>query len=381
MTEGSPRPARKPATRKPRAKKPAVPVTVEDAAVAGPKPEPARTPKAAEKAAVPMRIVVRVHGYPPRHNAGSEWMVHSMLRALVARGHDATVWLSRYSADRKPYDLDGVQVIPFAARMDFADAAKHADVILSYWENVPAAGALARGFGRPFVVVAHNASRLALRNLGSASTALAVYNSQFVQAEAEQMFAEYRPSSRPDRSIVVRPPVFADEYRTTPGDCITLINMCADKGGHVFWRLAERLPDRKFLAVTGAYGDQIIEHLPNVEVLEHLPGHRMRDEVYARTRILLMPSAHESWGRTAIEAMVSGIPVVASPTPGLAESLGEAGIFAERADVDAWASVLDRLGDDAEWAAASERALTRAKALDPADDLAHWCEVIESLKG
>ena len=349
--------------------------------VPAPQPKQTRARKAAVKAAVPMRIVARVHGWPPRHNAGSEWMVQTMLRALVERGHECTVWLSRYSADREPYDLDGVQVIPFAARMDFADAGKNADVILSYWENVPAAGALARGFGRPFVVVAHNASRLALRNLGGASTALAVYNSQYVQAEADQFFAEYRPSSRPVRSIVVRPPVVADEYRTTPGDCITLINLCADKGGHVFWRLAEQLPDRKFLAVKGAYGEQIVKDLPNVEVLSHLPGDRMRDEVYARTRILLMPSAHESWGRTAIEAMLSGIPVVAHPTEGLLESLDEAGIFAERDDIDAWVSVLERLGDDTAWSVASERALGRAKQLDPADDLAAWCEAIESLKG
>lgn len=382
MTEGTPRSARKPATRKPRAKKSPgeAPAKAAVAEKLAPQAQPARAPKRVEKAAVPMRIVVRVHGWPPRHNAGSEWMVQTMLCALVERGHECTVWLSRYSADREPYELDGVKVIPFAARMDFADAAKHADVIVSYWENVPAAGALARGFGRPFVVVAHNASRLALRNLGGASTALAVYNSRYVEAEAEQFFAEYRPSSRPARSIVVRPPVVADAYRATPGDRITLINLCPDKGGHLFWRLAERLPDRTFLAVKGAYGDQIVHDLPNVEVVEHLPGDRMRDEVYARTRVLVMPSVHESWGRTAVEAMTSGIPVVAHPTEGLSESLGSAGIFADRGDLDAWVDVLERLGDDTEWSVASERALGRAKELDPAEDLAAWCEAIESLR-
>jgi glycosyltransferase involved in cell wall biosynthesis len=328
-----------------------------------------------------MRIVVRVHGYPPRHNAGSEWMVHSMLRSLVARGHECIVWLSRYTTDREPYELDGIKVIPFAARMDFAVAAKNADVIVSYWENVPAAGALARGFGKPFVVVAHNASRLALRNLGGASTSLTVYNSQYVQAEADQFFAEYPMSSRPARSIVVRPPVFADEYKTTPGDCVTLINLNADKGGNLFWKIAEQMPDRKFLAVKGAYGDQIVRDLPNVTVVEQMNGHRMRDEVYTKTKVLLMPSAHESWGRTAVEAMCSGIPVVAHPTEGLSESLGEAGIFADRGDTNAWVSVLERLADDEEWSTASKRATARAKALDPTDDLAAWCEAIESLEG
>lgn len=391
MTAENP-PARKPATRKPpakpvarkpRAKKEPVEASVEAAKPTeqAPRPSPSASPKANAKIAKPMRIVVRVHGYPPRHNAGSEWMVHSMLRSLVARGHECIVWLSRYTTDREPYELDGIKVIPFAARMDFAVAAKNADVIVSYWENVPAAGALARGFGKPFVVVAHNASRLALRNLGGASTSLTVYNSQYVQAEADQFFAEYPMSSRPARSIVVRPPVFADEYKTTPGDCVTLINLNADKGGNLFWKIAEQMPDRKFLAVKGAYGDQIVRDLPNVTVVEQMNGHRMRDEVYTKTKVLLMPSAHESWGRTAVEAMCSGIPVVAHPTEGLSESLGEAGIFADRGDTNAWVSVLERLADDEEWSTASKRATARAKALDPTDDLAAWCEAIESLEG
>jgi glycosyltransferase involved in cell wall biosynthesis len=309
-------------------------------------------------------------------------MLHSCLRALAARGHECSVWLSRYSPDTTPYELNGIQVVPFAARMDYASAAKAADVIVSYWENVPSAGALARGFGRPFVVLAHNTSPLVLRNIGASSTALVVYNSQYVEAEAEQHFATHPKSVRPGRSIVVRPPVFADEYRTKPGDAVTLINLCEEKGGGLFWKLARRFPDTQFLGVRGAYGEQIIEDdLPNVEVIEHLPGDRMRDEVYARTRVLLMPSLHESWGRTGIEAFSSGIPVVAHPTPGLCESLGEAGIFADRSDVDGWASVLARLDDDVEWSAASERATARAKELDPTDDLAAWCEAIESLKG
>ncbi|WP_316528263.1 hypothetical protein [Kitasatospora brasiliensis] len=36
-------------------------------------------------------IVARVYGYPPDHNAGSEWMLHSMLRPLAERGHRVEV--------------------------------------------------------------------------------------------------------------------------------------------------------------------------------------------------------------------------------------------------------------------------------------------------
>ncbi|WP_262928542.1 glycosyltransferase family 4 protein [Streptomyces sp. CBMA152] len=51
----------------------------------------------------------------------------------------------------------------------------------------------------------------------------------------------------------------------------------------------------------------------------------MREHVYSRSRVILMPSLYESWGRVAVEAFASGIPVIAHTTPGLVESMGEAG--------------------------------------------------------
>src|SRR5690606_19301196 len=114
-------------------------------------------------------------------------------------------------------------------------------------------------------------------------------------------------------AVVVRPPVAAAEYATEPGDHVTIVNLFPNKGSALFWRLAERMPDVPFLAVRGGYGHQDIRRVPNVEVVPHLPCHRMRDEVYARTKILLMPSEYESWGRVGVEAMCSGIPVIAHP--------------------------------------------------------------------
>jgi glycosyltransferase involved in cell wall biosynthesis len=77
--------------------------------------------------------------------------------------------------------------------------------------------------------------------------------------------------------------------------------------------------------------------------------------------------------------MASGIPVIAHPTPGLVESLGEGGIFVDRDDIDGWVATLRALENPAEWQAASDRALRRSKELDPTEDLQRWCEAIESL--
>ncbi|MET9909683.1 glycosyltransferase family 4 protein [Streptomyces sp. NPDC006476] len=339
---------------------------------------PASAPGGAAK---PLKIVARVHAMPPEHNAGAEHMVVSMLRPLVERGHDVSVWLSRYGKASKEYDYRGIRVVPLESRLDWPTAVRRADVLLAHLETVPSTASLARGYGKRLVVVCHNTHLPTFRDMAAGGTSLAVYNSQWMAREAELFFAEYPKSVRPASSMIVRPPVFAEEYATKPGKAITLINCNPEKGGKVLKALAERMPDQQFLAVKGAYGEQILPDLPNVEVVGHVDGADMRAKVYARTRVLLMPSSYESWGRAGCEALASGIPVVAHPTQGLCESLGEAGIFVDREDVAGYEAVLRKLAVAAEYRLASKRAKARSAELNPAADLAAWCQAVEGLTG
>src|SRR5205085_135108 len=91
-------------------------------------------------------------------------------------------------------------------------------------------------------------------------------------------------------SITVHPPVLEDDYLTTPGTAITIVNLGRAKGGELFYDLAARLPDHHFLGVRG-WGDQVEPDRlpPNVEVIASVPDMR---EVYARTRVLLVPSTY-----------------------------------------------------------------------------------------
>ena len=323
-----------------------------------------------------MRLLAMLHAYPPHHNAGAEWMVHTLLRAAVERGHEVDVVLSN-PAPGGSYVLDGVRVHPFRTKSDPFEYAEDATAIVTHLESTQRASTIGKMRGVPVAHVLHNTFDQTKSWLRKGPCNLAVYNSEWMRADYEAWLDAVK-APRPD-SVVIRPPVLVGDYATGHGDHVTLINLFPPKGSGTFWALAERMPDVRFLAVTGGYGEQDVRDLPNVEVLPNTPGHQMREKVYARTKILLMPSAYESWGRVGVEAMASGIPVIAHPTPGLRESLGTAGVFVDRDDVDGWEKQIRRLLTPRAFGAASKRAKARSAELDPAEDLKRWCLAMEAL--
>jgi glycosyltransferase involved in cell wall biosynthesis len=241
------------------------------------------------------------------------------------------------------------------------------DVIVTHLENTPRATILGDLNDIPVVHLLHNTFEASKQWASRRGVSLLVANSEWMRDDYADWFGE---APMPP-VVTVRPPVDFRDYVTTPGDRVTMVNLFDNKGGHQFWRIADAMPDTRFLAVLGGYGEQILPRVlpPNVELVENTPN--MRDDVYARTRVLLMPSEYESWGRVGVEAMASGIPVVATPTPGLIESLGSAGIFVDRDNLAGWVDAIRSLTGTT-YLGASTAAWLRARSLDPADDLRLW---------
>lgn len=287
--------------------------------------------------------------YPPFSRVGAWLSTHRCLRHLVERGHDVHV---RTVFAPFAYRLDGVAV---GGRWDGSVAGYDA-VVSHHGDTHSKAAERCAAAGVPHILMVHgNPSRVT-------GEGRVVWNSEASRA------------GRP--GIVVRPHVDVDEFRTTPGDRITLVNVSPEKGGNVLRRVARQMPDHRFLGVLGGYGRQVRLQGPNIEVIG-TTQHMARD-VYRRTRVLLMPSAVETWGRTGIEAMCSGIPVIAHPTPGLRESLGDAGIFVDRNDIAAWVVAIRSLDDPDEYARRSAMALERVAELDTAGDLDRFADYVEA---
>lgn len=308
-----------------------------------------------------MHVVAVTPLYPPGSRVGAWLATHECLAALARRGHSVEV--ARYLGTGETYELDGVVVYDKRAtgRVD------NADIIVSHCGDNGKAHARAVELGIPSVKMVHGYATQSTKRLDGAS--LAVFNS-----EASRHDLEHNAPS-----IVVHPVTWAEQHRTTPGDRITLVNLSKEKGGHLFYTLARSLPAHDFLGVRGAYGRQRSSGapLPNVETIGTTEN--MRDDVWSRTRVLLMPSAREAWGMVGVEAMTSGIPVIANPTPGIREALGDAAIYADRDRPAEWKLAIERLDDPTRWGDASARALARVRELDPVGELERFALAVEEL--
>lgn len=85
------------------------------------------------------------------------------------------------------------------------------------------------------------------------------------------------------------------------------------------------------------------------------------DGLYGGADVVCCPSRHEGFGLPALEAMVRGIPVVASSGTSFGEVMGDTGWLVDPDDPSAWRSTLRSvLGDEAARREASEAAAARA---------------------
>lgn len=316
-----------------------------------------------------MKVAVFVHYYVPYRNAGSETMLHAMCKAVLDAGHELAVFATVMPEAPVHYLYDGVEVVvtnTSYGRMYIESW--NPDVIVTHHDNTVIAKRISNKLKIPLVFISHNDLSVVYPHL-ALEPDLVVFNTEWLAEKLKQDGMNY---------TVVHPPVYADEHRTSPGTKVTLVNLNENKGSGVFYELARRMPDVEFLAVEGAHGTQIYPDLPNVELVKQTDN--MKDDVWSKTRILLMPSIYESYGMAGVEALASGIPVICHPTLGLLESQDEAGIFIDRDDIDWWEfNVNLLLTDPQSYDDASRRARKRSDELDPEAEMAHWVSELEGL--
>lgn len=269
----------------------------------------------------------------------------------MSRGHIVKVMTSKQNDDNYEYDLIHV----FNRSHDWYFHHDWADIIFTQLDFAGDVAMDCKQSNKPAVWFAHNTFMYS--SVRTHRDINVVYNSVWNSIECKYA----------NNGFVLPPPVDIAHYKVQKGNKIALINLNKNKGADMFYQIAEAMPDRQFLAVQGGYGQQIYKDLPNIEFMPNQSDIRA---AYCKTGILLMPSQYESWGRTATEAMASGIPVICSDLLGLRENCSDAATYCKPDRLDEWIRAIRNVEENYE--ICSNKALQRASELIPENNLINF---------
>lgn len=158
------------------------------------------------------------------------------------------------------------------------------------------------------------------------ATASALFNALDGIVVNSQFLKQYVVRYTGVDAVVMDVPVYRSEAHRNGGrfdaGYITMINPCAIKGIGIFCAVAAKLGHLPFAAVptwgTTKEDLRLLATVPNVRLLS--PTAEITD-ILKQTRVLMVPSLwEETFGRIVVEAMLYGIPVLASDVGGLPEA-------------------------------------------------------------
>lgn len=282
-------------------------------------------------------IILLTDSFLPTTFAGSEISAFETIKYLRSRGHTISIFVNTWEVN----EYDGFKIYKYnVSDPSCKSRFQNADLVLFQMGFDPKNMELIKNRTKDVFVFVHviNIDTWLLQQKVSFPITV-IYNSHMTQ--------DAIPSLHPNMRMI--PYVETNKFKglrqtTINNDIVCLINCNRNKGGDMLKSLAVRMPDVQFIGVKGGYSSQVTDS--KTTNLTYIENQKDITVIFRKIGILIMPSKNETWGRTAVEAMASGVPVIHSESPGLVECVDGAGIMCMHDDEDAWVDAIRRLIGD-----------------------------------
>jgi len=352
-----------------------------------------------------MRVMYVCGMYVPSHG-GAEISMYSLLRSLQEKlGWEIlAVTDERYEKTKKLEKFNKIQLHTTSHDNRETEIEKmilefKPDIVITQlmWANV--ALKLANKHSIPSIVrVCKVPLKLDLAEGSEYAPTAIISTSNFVKEYVSKLWNR--------ESNIIKPLVEIENYTIKKEDLdpsknnlIFMFNPLQRKGGLVFKEIAKKLPSERFGTVLGwsslkdkddsnnfsseyikrvtesegsTFDGSLLSYVSfdDCENVKVFPSEDDPRALYEQMKVLLIPSQwEEAFGRVAIEAMVNGIPVIASNVAGLKDSVSDGGILVEKDNVNGWVKEILKFNNIEYYKKMSEKAKNWVKKNYSEDDV------------
>ena len=328
---------------------------------------------------------------------GAEIIIHEIYRRLHAAGHPVTFLTCRFPGGADRDEIDGMEVLRIGNLYNFNFAVgayyrKHLrragyTVLVEDLNKLPFYGPAFQREAPVLVNIPHLFGTTVFQQAFFPLAAYVYFQERFIPRVYRDCFFQVLSDSTREDLIkrgmdapsveVIRSGIDHGYYHppaeraTTPPPVLLYLGRlkkykCIEYPIQILPKLRAAVPNTEYWIVGEGDYRADLERIarergvePAVRFFGYREGQEKLDLLHG-SRILLYTSPKEGWGLSVIEANATGLPCVASNSPGLRESVrdGETGFLVPHGDLDALESrLLALLTDDALWRRMSEAGL------------------------
>lgn len=278
-----------------------------------------------------MNILAFLELYALKNKSGGELYIHNILKKISEKKENKINVIC--DGDDEPIKYDDISI--YETNEELNDRLKYidkCDILISQLKYGVHAINHGLKIGKKCILILHSYLK-DYNELVSNPKVIKIFNCNFI-------YKQYNSSKEAIKGeyYIVEPIIDFPKYNKfvyKDIDCreyITMINPSFSKGGDVFYQICKFYKDRKFLVCEGGYLKDTqplkkFRELSNVLVIKNTE--RIIEEVYSRSRIVIMPSRLETYGMVAVEAASMGIPVILNKNTGLYDNVGKIGLYGD----------------------------------------------------